>query len=266
MLDFTVSLRARRVLTLVFFTTVLVHCAAAIGADKCGSLGRSVNAIRLAKVLYPDLENGEFSLQFSEGTGGPLSSATDVRTFLIVVDKPQWHPPNIPAPPPSGSAPALSEHNDIHLPLYLHFEFLDLSSGDSHPNCRPTAFRNDSEFGTASTPMEPVTKVRALINAHPEWTETQELEAATKLGMRYGPDQRSALLQLIPLKGLSLVYGPLRITDAKFSTTGNNDKAANSAFADLHWHVDAHGVGTSRSLQIFVEPFDGKVVALNTTE
>src|ERR1051326_966329 len=204
MLDFTVSLRAPRVLTLVFFATVLVHCAAAIGADKCGSLGRSVNAIRLAKVLYPDLENGEFSLQFSEGTGGPLSSATDVRTFLIVVDKPQWHPPNIPATPPSGSAPALSDHNDIHLPLYLHFEFLDLSSGDSHPNCRPTAFRNDSEFGTASTPMEPVTKVRALINAHPEWTETQELEAATKLGMPVRSRPKECAVVTHPFEGAEL--------------------------------------------------------------
>jgi hypothetical protein len=44
----------------------------AIAADTCGSLERVNNAIRLAQVLYPELEGRELSVQFSEGNGGPL--------------------------------------------------------------------------------------------------------------------------------------------------------------------------------------------------
>jgi hypothetical protein len=74
-----------------------------------------------------------------------------------------------------------------------------------------------------------------LINAHPEWTDAQDVEAATKLGMRFGPDKNADLLRMLPLKGLSSICGPLQITEANFIIAGL--KEPGSSFADLHWFI-----------------------------
>ena len=62
---------------------VLLLSSLAWGDDKCGALDRVTIAIHVAEVLYPELKGREFSLQFSDGTGGPLSSPADVRSLLI---------------------------------------------------------------------------------------------------------------------------------------------------------------------------------------
>ena len=79
-----------------------------------------------------------------------------------------------------------------------------------------------------------------LINSYPEWTDEQDLEAARKLGMRFGPDKKADLLRIFPLKGLSSIYGPLQITEASFRITGL--KEPESSFADLRsaWPVRKH--------------------------
>ena len=69
-----------------------------------------------------------------------------------------------------------------------------------------------------------------LINSYPEWTDEQDLEAARKLGMRFGPDKKADLLRIFPLQGLSSIYGPLQITEASFRITGL--KEPESSFAD----------------------------------
>jgi len=101
-----------------------------------------------------------------------------------------------------------------------------------------------------------------IVNAHPEWTDEQDLEAARKLGMRFGPEKKAELLRILPLKELSSVYGPLQITEAEFRVTGK--KEPESSFADLHWYVTAKHVGAPQKLQlqILVEPFHGKIVAI----
>jgi hypothetical protein len=102
-------------------------------------------------------------------------------------------------------------------------------------------------------------EARTVLNAHPEWTDAEELEEATKLGMRFGSDKKAAVLKLIPWKELSTFYGPLQILGAKFSIYGSSEKRAGGTFAELRWYIYAKKVGTRRQLQITVDPFAGKI-------
>jgi len=76
-------------------------------------------------------------------------------------------------------------------------------------SCRPLQFRNDKE-------SKQMKEAQTVINAHPEWTDAEESEAVNKLGLRFGPKSRNAVLGLVPLKDLTRLYGPLRITKAEF--------------------------------------------------
>jgi hypothetical protein len=250
-----VSTRLRWFCAVSALTCVFASWNVAWGADKCGSLDRVIVAIRLARTLYPEVKGREFSLQFSEGTGGPPSSPADVRSFLIALDKPHWHPPgNDGAHSDAGTESASAQGGDIDLPLYLHFEFVQPATVEAKylVSCRPHQFRNETE-------SKQMKEARADINSDPEWSDTKELDAAKQFGLRFGPENKTALLRLIPLKELSTFYGPLRIKNVRFQIHGTGEKCAGCSFADLHWYIDAEEVGTPRALQITVEPFDGRI-------
>lgn len=219
----------------------------------CGSLDRISISIDFAQSLYPDLKGKEFAVQFSEGTGGPPSGPTDARTVSILVNEPNWHSPK------KTEASSLSEQNRsasdiaIPLPVSFHFSFIDFEATEKRDVadlvCRPLEFRRD----TKSKQMK---QAETAINAHPEWTDAQDLKAAQQAGLRFGPTKRDAIFGIIPLKILSTFYGPLRIDRAKFSMTGIKE---GNGFADLHWYIYAKETGTPWILEIRVDPFVGKI-------
>jgi hypothetical protein len=210
-----------------------------------------VNAVRLSELFYPDLHGREFSLQFSEGNGGPSSSAADVRSLVIRLDSPQWHPPQgKPASTPGASQEGAFRPADRQLPIYLHFDFVDYAAADRHLLCWPSQFRND-------TTTEEMSRTRSLINSHPEWTDEQDLQAAKTQGMRFGPEKKNLVLDRIPLKALGEFYGGLKIKNASFRIGG--DKCQGCSFADLHWQIELEKVATPGSVLISIEPFRGEI-------
>jgi hypothetical protein len=238
---------------------ILSISSAAFGSEKCGSLDRVSNAILLAQTLYPELKGSEFSIQFSGGSG-PLSGSTDARSVRLAVDKPESHQPGEPSERFDGTPRSQNGNLEIELPVYLEFVFTSLivgKTGDvvgTELSCWPVKFINNKVSKQSHGAAE-------VINAHPEWTDKEDLEAATKLGMQFGPDKKIDLLRILPLMALSSIYGPLQITEADFRTAGL--KQPGSYFADLHWYVTATRVDTSQKLQIMVEPFHGKIVAIS---
>lgn len=250
-----VSVRVRSLCGALGPACALLLPSVTIGADKCGSLDRVVIAIRLARTLYPEVKGREFSVAFSEGTGGPVSGAADARSLSITLDKPRWHPPGKSSGQPDvAPLSAPTPNDDAELPLYLNFSFIDMDSVGRDVVCRPVQFMK-------SHYTNPEAVVHKLLNAHPEWTDAEELKAATKKGMRFGPDNKAAVLRLIPLKELNAFYGPLRIKKVRFSVAGI--KEPGSSFADLRWYIDAQEVGTPRALQITVEPFRGRIDSIS---
>lgn len=230
---------------------------AAFGTDNCGSLDRAANAIHMAEVLYSELKGGEFSLQFSQGKAGPLSGPTDAMSIVIAVDKVVQRPPGQPG---KHSESELDHSSEPELPLYLEFNFVRTifdkvgTRLGTESTCQPWEFSN-------AVGSKQIHDAWVIINAHPEWTDEQDLEAARRLGMRFGPDKKADLLRTLPLKELSSIYGPLQITEASFRVAGL--KEPETSFADLHWLITAKCVGTKNSLLIMVEPFHGKIIGMS---
>lgn len=236
--------------------TCILQASLASGASVCGSLDRVIVAVRLAQTLYPEVKGREFSVAFSEGTGGPASGPADARSLAIKLDAPQWHPPERrdgESKVTRQSPPV--QHGAIPLPLYLSFNFIDFDSVGRDIVCRPVGFINHS----SNKLME---ETQTIINAHAEWTDKEALETAKQHGLRFAPPDKAAVLRRVPLSKLSTFYGPLRVTKIRFETYGNPDKTVNSSFTDLRWYIDADEIGTGRTLAVVVEPFGGKIVSI----
>jgi hypothetical protein len=217
--------------------------------------------LRLTRSRWPrycsELKGKEFSLQFSGGTTGPLSRPTGANFLFLSVDKAIWRSPEQIR---EHSDRALKDASEPELPVHLQFDFVRTvfdKTGNrlgTEVTCQPW------EFSNAGVSKQ-IHEAWDLINSYPEWTDEPDLEAARKLGMRFGPDKRADLLRIFPLKGLSSIYGPLQITEASFRITGL--KQPESSFADLHWYITAKRMASQKTLQIMVEPFHGRIIAMS---
>lgn len=243
------------VLTCLILSTI----GTSFAADNCGSLDRVARAIRLAQILNPELKRGEFNLQFSSGSG-PLSGSMDARSVLISVDKGPSYPGKTINESDPGHQTPQNETANVELPLFLEFGFAESVVGKAGDvvgtklSCSPLKFMN--RVGSKQ-----IHDAAEVINSHPEWTDTQDLEAAKKLGMRFGPDKKTDLLRILPMRALTSIYGPLQITEAHFRIAGPKEPGAYST--DLHWYITAKHSGSSKTLQIIVEPFKGKITSLS---
>lgn len=236
---------------------VLLASSAAVGSDACGTLDRAVNAIHMAELLYPELKGKELSLQFAGARTGPLGTPTDATYLVVAVDKP--------AARSSGqtSEPSDNELGDVskpELPLYLQFDFVRTvfdkvgNRIGTELTCQPWEFSN-------TVGSKQLHEAWDVINAHPEWTDEQDLKAARKVGMRFGPEKKADLLRMLPLKELSSIYGPLRVTKASLKIASLKEPGA--SFADLHWYITAKRVGSKKTLAIMVEPFHGRIISIS---
>jgi hypothetical protein len=238
---------------------VLSVLSAAFGSEDCNTLDRVTNAIHLAQILYPELKGKELNLQFSAG-GGLLSGPFDSRSVLITVDKSQWHPPSKTNEQPGRTSESGIGGTEIDLPIYLEFSFAESiigKTGDvvgTEVSCQPVKFINNKA-------SQQIREAAEVINAHPEWTDEQDLEAARKLGMRFGPEKKADLLRMLPLKDLSGIYGPLQVTAADFKTATLKEPGA--SFASLHWFIRAKRRGSEKTLAIMVEPFHGRIISIS---
>ena len=235
--------------TFLAFLCVFFFCSFASGSEKCGSLDRVVSALRVVKAVYPEFKQQELDVALGNGNSGPISYPTDGRDVLITVAADSWHPPEWwkahPEGPPSASTSVI--WGDIELPVYLRFDY---TTGKSEPGCRPI-FGHD--FSAAHK------AVVELVDAHPEWTNKETLAAAKRAGLRFGPDEKAKLLGSLPLRELSVVYGPLRVKRAKLLLTQEHEKDAKFDFGLFWWDITANEIGTKRILLIRVDPFDGRI-------
>jgi hypothetical protein len=225
----------------------------AFGAEACGSLERMQAAMKLTRILYPDLQGKDFNVAVARGLpsgGSSLTSATDVRSLRITLDKPEWASPGALLPPSTISG-------EWELPLSFNFSFIEADYPVGQVVCRPVEFESNIN--------QRLKALQRMINAHPEWTDSQILATAREQGIRFGPDDKPRLLRAFPLHRLTPLYGPLRLTNAAFHTSGA-EKCSGCTFAELRWSIELVEVGTPRRLHIFIEPFTGRVVSLTESK
>jgi len=227
----------------------------AVPGSSCGSVDRLTVALRFAEALYPELKGNEFSISLSAGSGTFIDSATEADGLQIRFDKPIWHPPGRTNEQSDALQAATLAIRGIELPLHLYFSFIDIHGpvAPRHLTCQPFQFKSDAGF-------KQMVKVFAVLNAHPEWSDEEELTAARKLGLRYGPEDKSAILQMFPFKELAEFYGKLRIKDVKFSMNAGQ-KCTGCSFAAPSWELSVSD-DTGGSL-IMVEPFFGKITSIS---
>jgi hypothetical protein len=228
-------------------------------ADKCGSLERMETAIRLVRTLYPELRDTELSIGLAEGSYAGGARPVDARAFEMKIGNPEWHPPNQDRKdeqPEGSTTTAQAQQQRREVPLLLTFNFIDFGRGRHKVECHPVQFLNNR-------PTKMLEDAQAEINAHPAWTQAEALEAAKRHGLRFGPSDKQAVLKLIPLRELSTFFGTLRVKRTKFTVTSEHEKDAAYSFALLSWVITAEEVGTTRALEISVEPFQGAIVGLS---
>jgi hypothetical protein len=232
------------------------------GADEaCGSAGRLAVSLRFSEALFPELKDRELDVALSEGMGGFFTSASEADGFHLRFDKPTWHPPGETNEKSNVVLSGTMEKGGIGLPFYLYFSFIEIHPPSLWPRrlaCHPVEFSSDAGH-------EQMRKAQEAIDPHPEWSDAQELEEARKLGLRYGPEAKDAVLQLIPLKDLSEFYGPLKITTAEFFINGGQ-KCAGCSFVLPRWEIKLSAPDNVRWLSITVEPFFGRITNLTTGE
>jgi hypothetical protein len=248
------SLRATLVLVLL---SGLLQPAIVAADDSCGSVSRLIISLRFAQVLYPELKGKEFGIAVSPGTGSFVAGRTEADDLAVRLDdEGLWHPPDEKPNQYYAGQTEATRTSGIELPLYLYFSFIDVRGTlkARHLACQPVHFTSD----VGHIQME---KVKSTLARHPEWSDAQELEVARKLGLRFGPEDKSALLRLIPLKELSSFYGPLKIKSATFSMNAGT-KCAGCSFAGPAWYISAAKVNTGQGLSLVIEPFFGRISSL----
>lgn len=258
MQTFTLQGRSlRATIALVLLSSCLQPAFAATGGS-CGAADRLIVALRFAQGLFPELKAREFSVTFSPGNGPLIGGPTDTSDFRIRINDPVWRPTvNGKLQPNPEQSPQRSD-DAVQLPFDLHFDFVRPDVAARVLGCQPANFTSTAGY----TQME---KVWSAINPHPEWSDAEELVAARKLGLRYGPEDKSAILKKIPLKELAKFYGPLRMKSAEFKMNGGG-KCPGCSFADPRWYITASGSGTTHGLLIVVEPFFGKITSISDSE
>src|SRR5271156_2461043 len=243
----------RAALALVFLSG-LPQSAFAVPGVNCGAADRLTVSLRLAQVLFPELKGKEFSVTLSSGSGDFVSGPIDTSDFSIRFDKPIWRPTVNGKPQPDTEQSPATLGGGVDLPFDLYFDFIRANVNARELVCHPLKFT--SEVG-----HQQMEKVRREIDPHPEWSDEEELRVARKLGLRFGPEEKSAVLKKLPLNQLVKLYGPLRIHSASFSMNGGI-KCTGCSFVYPRWDITLSGIGTPRWLLIVIEPFFGRVTSM----
>jgi hypothetical protein len=105
--------------------------------------------------------------------------------------------------------------------------------------------------------------IRKLVESHPEWPETQAIQALKQAGARYGPAEKEQFVSSLHLENAEKVLGRLKIKLVEFD--GLSDEHVGD-FARLFWIVHAEGQfpdGSHRLYGFSFEPFEGKLIGLS---
>lgn len=113
-----------------------------------------------------------------------------------------------------------------------------------------------------------LTTLRELVQSHPEWSDDQVVRALKDAGARFGPDEKQAFVDSLPLVNAERFLGTLKVTSVEFRhlQDGRNGSFAASA---LDWTVRANAHfsdGTEAEYVFGFEPFEGKLIFLERLE
>lgn len=190
--------------------------------------------------FYPELEGQHLIMTVS--ADGPLDVSGSFYTFSVEVGRTSKTSPQVRLLPPEMREP-------IHVGLFL----FDPADG------RVWKFTTGSELVNANKNEA----LRNSVEAHPEWPDEQVVQALKDAGARYGPNDKDAFVQMIPLNKLEKFFGKLRIKSVEFKL--RYPQREEPPLAELYWsvHLDGRGPrGRRATYHLTFEPFEGKLTSL----
>ncbi|MGA7909472.1 MAG: hypothetical protein WCA16_18845 [Candidatus Sulfotelmatobacter sp.] len=110
--------------------------------------------------------------------------------------------------------------------------------------------------------------VRQLIDSHPEWSDSQVIQALEEKQPQYGPGSKEALLETVPLRALEPFLGKVRVLSTEFELRSHAQLEEKLPSAELQWVIHVEGRMPGRKPLMYylaVEPFGGKLVLLGRT-
>jgi hypothetical protein len=108
-------------------------------------------------------------------------------------------------------------------------------------------------------------KLNSLVNAHPEWSDVQVLEALTQAGAEFGPTAKDRFVKALPMAGLELLLGNFRVVSVNFTIRDAEQLKQHLASSMLLWEADLETEKPSRGHRKYhalFEPFRGRLVSL----
>ncbi|HLJ42176.1 MAG TPA: hypothetical protein VKT50_11875, partial [Candidatus Acidoferrales bacterium] len=108
--------------------------------------------------------------------------------------------------------------------------------------------------------------LRSRIQAHPEWPDPLIVRTLKEAGAKYGPNDKTALLSVIPVGELEKFLGPLQVESAEFQLT---TKDHIGSFALLFWQVEMKAAkpnGQSVEYSMTFEPFAGRLTSFSRVQ
>ncbi len=104
--------------------------------------------------------------------------------------------------------------------------------------------------------------IEALVESHPEWSESQAFAALKNAGARYGPENRDEFIKAIRLAKYEPFLGHFTVKSVEF---GGLSEPHEGNFASLRWRVklDVELPGNKQTAYTLIfEPFDGKLTQI----
>lgn len=108
-------------------------------------------------------------------------------------------------------------------------------------------------------------KLRDLVDSHPEWNQEQIMDALKSAGVSYGPDNREKLISALPRSALRTILGDFHIVSAEFLIRDEAQMREHLPSAQLHWLVKMEANdqnGAKVRYFLLLEPFEGRMIQL----
>jgi hypothetical protein len=108
-------------------------------------------------------------------------------------------------------------------------------------------------------------KMRLLLESHPGWSEAQMVSALKQAGAQFGPDDKDAFVNSLPLAKAEAFLGHLKIISVEFNYPNREQHVGHFASGALTWHLRTDALlpdGKRVQYGLEFEPFEGKLVSL----
>ncbi|HVB56594.1 MAG TPA: hypothetical protein VNE63_09215 [Candidatus Acidoferrales bacterium] len=138
-------------------------------------------------------------------------------------------------------------------PILSGMFYFDVEGRITHMNVEGPAITKESLYEA----------IRDRIQAHPQWSDNHIVQTLKEAGAKYGPNDKTAFLSVIPLGELEKFFGPLQVESAEFQLT---TKDHIGSFALLFWEVEIKTTeqnGQSVEYSMAFEPFVGRLTSFS---